>query len=81
MPERRGPGFIANSNGEVIRVPEGATGPEPAESGKGFQFTGGSGGDPLDSGVAGLRVMDPGYSGRSSIPTATCRTSMNLARR
>ena len=34
MPERRGPGFIANSNGEVIRVPEGATGPRPAESGK-----------------------------------------------
>jgi hypothetical protein len=44
----RGPGFVANSNGEVIRVPEGAEDPVPAESGKGFQFIGGSGGDPRD---------------------------------
>jgi len=29
----------------VVRVPEGANGPIPAESGKGFQFTGGSGGE------------------------------------
>lgn len=64
----RGPSFIANSNGEVIRVPEGATGPEPAESRRGFQFTGGSGGAPLDSRVAGVRVMDPGYSGKYFYP-------------
>lgn len=40
----RGPSFIAKSNGEVIRVPEGATGPTPVRTGNGFQFTGGSGG-------------------------------------
>jgi hypothetical protein len=56
------------SNGEVIRVPEGATGPSPAESGRGFQFAGGSGGAPLDSRVAGVRVMDPGYSGKYLYP-------------
>lgn len=60
----RGVSFIAKSNGEVIRVPEGASGPIPAESGKGFQFTGGSGGAPLDSRVAGVRVMERGYSGK-----------------
>lgn len=60
--------FIAKSNGEVIRVPEGATGPVPAESGKGFQFAGGSGGAPLDSRVAGVRVMDPVTSGKYLYP-------------
>jgi hypothetical protein len=64
----RGVSFIAKSNGEVIRVPEGASGPIPAESGKGFQFTGGNGGVPLDSRVAGVRVMEPGYSGKYFYP-------------
>jgi hypothetical protein len=52
----------------VIRIPEGAEGPVPADSGKGFQFTGGSGGAPLDSRVAGVRVMDPVTSGKYLYP-------------
>ncbi len=52
----------------MIRVPEGANGPIPAESGKGFQFTGGSGGDPLSPRVAGVRVMDPVTSGKYLYP-------------
>ncbi len=52
----------------MIRVPEGANGPIPAESGKGFQFTGGSGGDPLSPRVAGVRVMDPVASGKYLYP-------------
>ncbi len=64
----RGPSFIAKSNGEVIRVPEGATGPTPVRTGNGFQFTGGSGGSPLDARVAGVRVMDPVTSGKYLYP-------------
>lgn len=64
----RGPSFIVHPNGEAIRIPEGATGPTPAESGRGFQFTGGSGGGPLSSRVAGVRVMEPGYSGKYFYP-------------
>jgi len=56
--------FIAHPNGEVIPVPEGAEGPLPVRSGNGFQFTGGSGGDPLDPRVTGVRVMDPVTSGK-----------------
>jgi len=48
----------------VIPVPEGAEGPLPVRSGNGFQFTGGSGGDPLDPRVTGVRVMDPVTSGK-----------------
>lgn len=64
----RGPGFIAKSNGEVIRVPEGASGPTPVRSGNGFQFTGGSGGDPLSPRVTGVRVMDPYFSPKFQYP-------------
>lgn len=64
----RGPSFIARSNGEVIRVPEGATGPTPTDNGLGFQFRGGSGGDPLDPRVTGVRVMDPVTSGKYLYP-------------
>jgi hypothetical protein len=63
-----GPSFITNSNGETIPVPEGARGPTPVESGKGFQFTGGSGGNGLDSRVAGVRVMDPVTGGKYPYP-------------
>jgi hypothetical protein len=63
-----GVSFIANSNGEVVRVPEGATGPIPADSGKGFQFTGGSGGAPLDSRVASVRIMEPVTTGKYPHP-------------
>jgi hypothetical protein len=60
--------FIAKSNGEVIRVPEQATGPTPADNGLGFQFRGGSGGSPLSPRVAGARVMDPVASGKFLYP-------------
>lgn len=52
----------------MIQVPEGADGPIPAESGKGFQFNGGSGGGSLDSRVAGVRIMDPVTSGKYLYP-------------
>jgi hypothetical protein len=52
----------------VIRVPEGATGPTTADNGLGFQFRGGSGGSPLDSRVAGVRIMDPVTSGKFLYP-------------
>jgi RHS repeat-associated protein len=64
----RGPGFVARSNGEVIRVPEGASGPTPTDNGLGFQFRGGSGGDPLDSRVTGVRIMDLVTSGKYLYP-------------
>ncbi len=65
---------IAKSNGEVIRAPEGASGPIPTESGKGFQLTGGSGGAQLHPAwlVSG---HGPVTSGGSPIRMATCRTS------
>ncbi len=64
----RGPSFMAKSNGEVVRIPDGATGPIPVRGGNGFQFTDGSGGGPLDSRVAGIRVMDPVTSGKFLYP-------------
>jgi len=64
----RGPSFIAKPNGEVVRIPDGAIGPIPVRSGNGFQFTDGCGGDPLDSRVAGIRVMDPVTSGKYLYP-------------
>ena len=51
--------FVVKPNGETIIVPEGATGPTPVRSGKGVQYTGGSGGHGLDPRVADVRVMDP----------------------
>ena len=60
--------FVANLNGEVILIPECAEGPTPVRSGNGFQFSGGSGGDPLDSRVAGVRIMDPVTSGKYPYP-------------
>ena len=64
----RGASFITNSNGESVPVPEGATGPTPVRSGNGFQFTGGSGGNGLNSRVAGVRIMDPVTSGKYTYP-------------
>ena len=63
-----GPSFITNSNGETIPVPEGASGLTPVDSGKGFQFSGGSGGNGLDSRVTGVRVMDPVTGGKYPYP-------------
>ena len=63
-----GPSFIARSNGEVVRIPDGAIGPALVRTGRGFMFTGGSGGFPLDSHVAGVRVMDPVTTGKHHYP-------------
>jgi hypothetical protein len=63
-----GPTFIAHPNGEVVPVPSGATGPTAVESGKGFQFTGGSGGPGLDPRVTDVRVMDPVTGGKYPYP-------------
>ena len=41
------PNFIVSEGGTVYPVPEGATGPFPVTSGKGFQYIGGSGGNGL----------------------------------
>jgi RHS repeat-associated protein len=52
-----GPDFVAASDGTVFVVPKGATGPTPTRA-PGMQFTGGSGGNGLDSRVTGVRFMD-----------------------
>ena len=59
VPTGTGPDFLVTPKGDVIPVPEGASGPTPVRSGKGFQFTGGSGGPGLDPRVTDVRVMDP----------------------
>lgn len=64
----RGPSFIVHPNGEAVPVPEGATGPTPVRTGKGFQFTGGSGGHGLDPRVTDIRVMDPVTTGKYPLP-------------
>ncbi|MCB9682048.1 MAG: hypothetical protein H6733_11340 [Alphaproteobacteria bacterium] len=58
-PKGSGPDFVVTEKGTAIPVPDGATGPVPAESGKGFQFTGGSGGKGMDDRVSDVRIMDP----------------------
>ena len=65
------PDFVVTPKGDVIPVPRGATGPTPVHTGKGFQYTGGSGGHGLDSRTSNVRIMDvkptrgpsPGYPG------------------
>jgi RHS repeat-associated protein len=58
-----GPGFVVSRGGDVIPVPEGASGPNPVVNpqGKttGFSYTEGSGGPGLDPRVSDVRVMDP----------------------
>lgn len=62
------PNFVANANGETVAVPEGAVGPTMAETGKGIQFTGGSGGRGQDPRVTDVRIMDPVTSGKYQYP-------------
>ena len=57
--ERRGPDFVVTPKGEVIPIPKGATGPVLAENGKGYRYTGGSGGNGLDVRVSDVRIMAP----------------------
>ncbi len=54
-----GPSFVVTPKGEAIPVPKGAVGSTPALNGKGFQYTGGSGGPGLAPKVTGVRIMDP----------------------
>lgn len=64
----RAPNFIVSEGGTAYPVPEGATGPFPAESGKGFQFTGGSGGNGLSPSATDFRFMDPVTTGKYQYP-------------
>ncbi len=64
----RAPDFIVSEGGTVYPVPEGATGPFPARSGKGFQFTGGSGGNGLSPSATDFRFMDPVTAGKYQYP-------------
>jgi len=57
------PSFISTPGGDVIPIPEGASGPTPVVNGAGnttgFQYQGGSGGSGMDAKTTGVRVMDP----------------------
>lgn len=64
----KAPDFVVSSGGTAFPVPKGATGPFPADSGKGFQFTGGSGGNGLNPRTTDVRIMDPVTSGKYQYP-------------
>ena len=53
------PNFLVSADGETLPLPKGATGPGSTDTGKGFSYTGGSGGNGLNSRVTGIRIMDP----------------------
>lgn len=48
-----------STNGDVIPVPNGATGPSLTNNSAGVQYNGGSGGNGLDFRVTNVRIMDP----------------------
>ena len=54
-----GPDFVVTWQGDAIPIPQQATGPTPVRNGKGFQYTGGSGGHGFDPRTAHVRIMDP----------------------
>jgi RHS repeat-associated protein len=62
------PDFVVTENGNVIVVPKGAVGPTDVQTGKGFQYRGGSGGNGLDERVTDVRIMDPKSDGRYPYP-------------
>jgi hypothetical protein len=64
----RAPDFIVSKGGTAFPVPKGASGPIPAQSGKGFRFTGGSGGHGLSPRTTDVRIMDPVTSGKYIYP-------------
>ena len=51
--------FVVAPNGAVVPIPDGATGPIPANNGKGFQYAGGGGGKGLSPNISDVRIMDP----------------------
>lgn len=51
--------FVVTSNGDVIPVPEGASGPNEVANSAGFQYNNGAGGNGLASNVTDVRIMDP----------------------
>ena len=61
------PDFV-NYNKVMFPVPDGAYGPLPVKSGKGFMYIGGSGGKGLDPKVTGVRFMDPVTTGNYPHP-------------
>ncbi len=65
----RAPDFIVSPGGTAFPVPKGAIGPFPADSGKGFKFTGGAGGHGLSPEASGVRLMDPTTTGKYQYPT------------
>lgn len=65
----RAPDFIVSPGGTAFPVPKGASGPFPAQSGKGFQFTGGSGGHGLSPRTTDVRIMDPVTTGKYQYPS------------
>jgi hypothetical protein len=50
---------MVTPQGDVVAVPQGATGPMPLRTGKGVQYTDGSNGHGLDPRVSDVRIMDP----------------------
>ena len=62
------PNFIVTPQGTTYPVPNGATGPDPADNGRGMQFQGGSGGNGMDPRTSGFRYMDPVTSGQYQYP-------------
>jgi RHS repeat-associated protein len=62
------PDFIVTPNGRAFPVPRGSTGPSPTPNGKGYEYSGGSGGYGLDSAITTLRMMDPVTSGKYQYP-------------
>ena len=51
--------IVVTPGGGAIPVPIGATGPTPTFNGKGFEFTGGSGGYGMSPQTSNVRIMDP----------------------
>ena len=62
------PDFIVSPGGTVFTVPKGASGPFPVRTGKGFEYTGGSGGNGLSQRTTDVRIMDPVTSGKYQYP-------------
>lgn len=62
------PNFVVHPNGEAVIVPNGAMGPHPVNTGKGFQFQGGSGGHGLANNTTSVRIMDPVLDGKYPKP-------------